>query len=65
MKNFKTILTALVIMLGMVACTEDAPSNGNETKTPVIKFQSETVEIDYDGAEVLVDYTIENPVKGE
>ena len=65
MKNFKTILTALVTMLGMVACTEDAPSNGNETKTPVIKFQSETVEIDYDGAEVLVDYTIENPVKGE
>ena len=65
MKNFKTILTVLVIMLGMVACTEDAPSNGNETKTPVIKFQSETVEIDYDGAEVLVDYTIENPVKGE
>lgn len=65
MRTFKTILTALVVMLGVVACTEDAPSNGNETKTPVIKFQSEIVEIDYDGAEVLVDYTIEFPVKGE
>ena len=63
MRTFKTILTALVVMLGVVACTEDTPSDGN--KKPVIKFQSEAVAIAYDGAEVLVDYTIENPIEGE
>lgn len=65
MRTFKTILAAIVVMLGVVACTEDAPSNGNQTKSPVITFQSENVAIAYDGAEVLVDYTITNPVEGE
>ena len=65
MKTLSTILTAFVIMMGVVACADDAPSTGNETKKPIIKFQTENVAIDYDGSAVLVDYTVENPVKGE
>lgn len=59
MKNFKFLVAALALVLGLAACENDP-----ELKNEITLGQSE-VSIDSDGAAVTVGYLISSPIDGE